>query len=57
MIGHRVPGEDSVWSILMDLKDMVELVMCQTFDEESIECLKTKIHDHRQMLQELFPDF
>ncbi len=55
MIGQTVPDGDGAWTILMDLKDIVELVLSPTFDDESIEYLKTKIQDHKQMLQEVFP--
>ena len=57
MIGQTVPDGDGAWTLLMVLKDIVELVLSPTFDDESIEYLKTKIQDHRQMLQEVFPEF
>lgn len=57
MIGHKVPDGDGAWTILMDLKDIVELMLSPTFNDESIEYLQTKIGDHRHMLQEVFPDF
>jgi hypothetical protein len=57
MIGHTVPDGDGAWTILMDLKDIVELVLSPTFDDESIDYLKTKIQDHRRLLQEVFPEF
>jgi hypothetical protein len=47
MIGHTVPDGDGAWTILMDLKDIVELVLSPTFDDKSIDYLKTKIQDHR----------
>lgn len=57
IIGYRVPEGDDAWTILMDLKEIVELVLSPVFDEESIHYLQTKILDHRQLLQEVFPDF
>lgn len=57
MIGNTVPEGDGAWTILMDLKDIVELVLSPTFDDASIQYLQTKIQDHRHMLQEVFPEF
>lgn len=57
MIGHMVPEGDGAWTVLMDLKEVVEIVLCPVFTEESIQYLQTKILDHRNMLQEVFPDF
>lgn len=41
----------------MDLKDIVELVLCHVFTEEVIQYLTLKIYNHRQLLQEVFPNF
>lgn len=43
--------------MLMDLKEIVELVLSPRFTEETIQYLQTKIQDHRQMLKEVFPHF
>lgn len=57
LIGNTVPEGDNAWSILMDLKEIVELVLSPAFNDESIQYLQTKIQDHRQMLLEVFPEF
>ena len=57
MIGSKVPEEDGAWCVLMDLKEIVELMVCPVFTDESIQYLQMKIQDHRHMLQEVFPDF
>ena len=57
IIGNIVPEGDVAWTVLMDLKDVVEIVLSPTFTEESLQYLQTKIQDHRRMLQETFPDF
>ena len=57
MIGNTVPEGDGAWTVLMDLKEIVELVLSPTFDDESIQYLQTKIQDHRQILMEVFPEF
>lgn len=57
MIGHLVPEDCKVWGILMDLKDIVELLCSSTFSEESLCYLESKISDHRNILLEVFPTF
>lgn len=57
MVGSVVPEGDSAWAVLMELKDIVELVLSPTFTEEMIQYLQSKIRDHRQILLEVFPDF
>lgn len=57
MIGKTLPEGDGAWTVLMELKDIIKLVLSPTFDDESIEYLWTKIQDHRQILREVFPEF
>lgn len=57
MVGSKVPEGDEAWAILMDLKEIVQLVLSPSFTEESIQYMQTKISDHRQGLQAFFPDF
>lgn len=57
MIGNTIPEGDGAWAVLMDLKEIVELVLSPTFDDESIQYLPTKIQDHRQILNKVFPEF
>lgn len=49
MIGNAVPEEDGARTVLMDLKEVVELSLCSEFTEESIQYLQSKIQDHREM--------
>lgn len=57
MIGNTVPEGDGAWTVLMDLKNIVELVLSPAFDDSSIQYLQAKIQDHRAILQEVFPEF
>lgn len=57
MVGSKVPEGDEAWAILMDLKEIVQLVLSPSFTEESIQYMQTKICDHRQVLKAVFPDF
>lgn len=41
--------------ILLDLKDIVELVVAPTHTDESIAYLEGNISEHRQKYRELFP--
>lgn len=56
LIGHFVPEKEPAWLVLMDLKDIVELVVAPVHNDESISYLESKIIEHRQRYQELFPD-
>lgn len=56
MIGDTVPEGESVWEIVLDLKEIVELAVAQIHTEESIGYLQWKISDHRQKYQEAFPN-
>lgn len=57
LVGNVVPEGDAAWSVLMELKDIVELVLSPTFTEETIQYLQCKIRDHKEILLEVFPDF
>ncbi|XP_056336525.1 uncharacterized protein LOC130247306 isoform X1 [Danio aesculapii] len=56
MIGHIVPETNTAWQLLMELKDIVELVVSPKFSEDSLSYLETKIFDHRSLFQEVFPN-
>lgn len=53
LVGSEVP-EGEAWAILMDIKLIVQLVLCPYLTEQSIECMQAKISDNRQGLQEVF---
>lgn len=57
MIGSKVPEGDEAWAVLMDLKEIVQLVLSPSFTEESIQYMQTKITDHRQGLKAVFAEF
>ncbi len=56
LVGHMVPEDEPAWLVLMDLKDIVELVVSPVHTDESIAYLDGKISEHRQRFQEVFPD-
>lgn len=56
LIGSRVPEGEKIWDVLMDLKDIVELAVSHTFTDNTIQYMASKILDHRQLLQEVFPN-
>lgn len=37
MVGSKVPEGDEIWTILMDLKEIVQLVLSPYFTEDSIQ--------------------
>ena len=57
IVGNVIPEGDGAWAVLMELKDLLELVLAPSFTEETIQYLQSKIRDHRQMLLEVFPQF
>jgi len=57
IIAHRVPIGDPAWELLMELKDIVDIVFSPKFTEETIDFLQVKILDHRQLLRVVFPEF
>ncbi|XP_063051202.1 uncharacterized protein LOC134445957 [Engraulis encrasicolus] len=56
IIGSKIPDGDRFWEILMALKDVVDLAMCHKFTEETLQYMSCKISEHRQILQEVFPN-
>ena len=55
MLGPLVPENEPAWLVLMDLKDIVPLVVAPVHTDESISYLESKIVEHRQRYQDLFP--
>lgn len=56
IIGPLIPEDEPTWQLLLDLKDIVELLAAPILSDESISYLDCKIHEHRQRYLELFPD-
>ena len=57
MIGSSIPEHQPSWEMLMDLKEIVEIVVSSTFSEEMLCYLERKLSDHRKLLIDCFPDF
>lgn len=56
IIGQLIPEDEPAWHIVLDLKDIVELVVAPVHCDESISYLACKISEHRQRYRELFPN-
>lgn len=57
LIGQYIPEGDEAWEVLLCLKDVVELVMCTRFTEESLHYLDFKLSEHRTLLPKAFPHY
>lgn len=57
MIWDCVPEHEPSWEILMDLKEIVEIVLSHSLSEETLCYLSCKLADHRLLLTSTFPDF
>lgn len=55
LVGQLVPPDEPAWQVILDLKDMVELVVAPVHTAQSIAFLEARICDHRCRLQEVFP--
>lgn len=55
LIGDLVPEDELAWQVLLDLKEIVELVVAPVHTKETIAYLDIKVSEHRQRLQELIP--
>lgn len=55
LIGDVVPENNDAWCVILELKDIVELLASSTFTEESLCYLDAKISEHRTLLQSVFP--
>jgi len=56
IIGKLVPSDEPAWQVILDLKDIAELVVAPVHCLESIAYLECKISEHRERYQELFPE-
>lgn len=57
MIDDIVPVNEPAWEILMDLKEIVEIVVSDKVTEEALCYLACKLSDHRSLLKATFPNF
>lgn len=55
IIGQILPDDEPPWQVILDLKDIVELVVAPVHTDETIAYLEAKIFEHRQRYLELFP--
>lgn len=56
IVGQLVPENDKTWRVLLELKDIVEILSSSVFTTESLCYLEYNISVHRQLLQDAFPD-
>lgn len=56
MIGFKVPESEPALHLLMDLKDIVELVVSPFHTDDTIQFLDTKISEHRHRYLQVFPE-
>lgn len=57
MVGGCVPENEPSWEILMDLKEIVQIVVSDKFTEETLSYLAFKLSDHHLLLTTTFPNF
>lgn len=55
MVGALVPVDEPVWQVVLNLKDIVELVVAPVHSAESVGYLECKISEHRKLYLEVFP--
>ena len=56
IVGKLIPEDEPFWQLILDLKDIVDLVVCPVHNNESIAYLETKISEHRNRYCTLFPE-
>lgn len=55
LVGAKIPENEPAWQVLLNLKDIVELVLSSVHTEEAIGFLDSKISEHRHRFQDVFP--
>lgn len=55
LVGAKIPENEPAWQVLLNLKDIVELVLSSVHTEETICFLDSKISEHRHRFQDVFP--
>lgn len=56
IIGFKVPESEPAWHLLMDLKDIAELVISPFHTDDTIQYLDTKISEHSHRYLQVFPE-
>ncbi len=57
LIGRKIPEKEPAWEVLMDLKEIVDIVVSNRLSEEALCYLSCKLLDHRNLLNSTFPEF
>ncbi|XP_041949692.1 uncharacterized protein LOC121709989 isoform X4 [Alosa sapidissima] len=55
IVGERIPESDPKWLVLLNLKDIVELVIASVHTDSTICYLDSKISEHRHRFLAAFP--
>lgn len=50
-----VPEDEPAWLVLMDLKNIIELVVAPVHSDDSISYVESKTIEHRHRYKDLFP--
>ncbi|CAB1436729.1 unnamed protein product, partial [Pleuronectes platessa] len=53
--GDLIPEGELAWQVILDLKEIVELVVAPVHTHETIAYLDVKVSEHRHRLLELIP--
>lgn len=56
LVGPIVPAREPAWELLLDLKDIIDILVCPVQTEESVAYLSFKIAEHQVRFQEVFPE-
>lgn len=57
MIGRKIPEQEPSWEILMDLKEILDIVVSSELSEDALCYLSGKLLEHRKLLTSTFPEF
>lgn len=55
LVGDLIPEGKLAWQVILNLKEIVELVVAPVHTDETIAYLDVKVSEHRQRLLELNP--
>lgn len=55
IVGERIPESEPTWLVILNLKDIVELVLSPVHTDLTICFLESKISEHRHRFLETFP--
>ena len=55
LIGDLIPEGELAWQVILDQKEIVELVVAPVHTHETIAYLDVKVSEHRHRLLELIP--